>query len=127
MHPLGHAGRVKSAADDVVTHAGQVAYTAAADEHHAVLLQVVANTRNVARTFDLIGQTDTGDLTQGGIGLFGGRGLNAEAHAALLRAALQDRSRRPVFDLFPSQCGRLRCRGAGQCARFVRQGQQQRL
>ena len=103
----------------MVTHAGQVAYTAAADEHHAVLLQVVANTRNVARTFDLIGQTDTGDLTQGGIGLFGGRGLNAQAHAALLRAALQDRSRRPVFDLFPSLADQLIDRGHGNTSELM--------
>ena len=97
----------------MVTNAGQVANTTAADQHHAVLLQVMANARNVARTFDLIGQTDTGDLTKGGVRLFGGRGLYAESHATLLRTALQNRSRRPVGSLLPSLADQLIDRGHG--------------
>ena len=45
-------------------------------------------------------------------------------------AALQDDDFTRLQEAIPprrAQCGRLRCRGAGQCARFVRQGQQQRL
>src|SRR5690606_18752022 len=36
------AGAVEGAADGVVAHAGQVLHAAAADQHHRVLLQVVA-------------------------------------------------------------------------------------
>src|SRR5678815_2473635 len=35
------ARRVERAADDVVANSGQILHAAAADEHHAVLLQVV--------------------------------------------------------------------------------------
>jgi hypothetical protein len=41
--------RVEHAAQDVVAHAGKIAHTAAADEHHRVLLQVVAFARDVAK------------------------------------------------------------------------------
>src|SRR3954468_19521469 len=37
-----HALRVERAAHDVVAHAGQVLHPAAADQHHRVLLQIVA-------------------------------------------------------------------------------------
>src|SRR5205085_8842051 len=37
-----HALRIERAAHDVVAHAGQVLHAAAADQHHRVLLQVVA-------------------------------------------------------------------------------------
>src|SRR5215210_5514358 len=56
--------RVEHAAKHVVAHAGQVAHAAAADQHDAVLLQVVAFAGNVADHFALIGQADLGDLAQ---------------------------------------------------------------
>ena len=44
-------------------------------------------------------------------------------------AALQDGDFTRLQEAIPPPCSMrtLRCRGAGQCARFVRQGQQQRL
>ena len=71
LHTLGNALGVQGAADDVITHAGQVAHTAATDHHHAVLLQVVAHTGDVSRDFDPVGKPDSGDLTQSGVRLFG--------------------------------------------------------
>ena len=47
LHPVLHALGIQSAADDVVTNAGQVLDTAAADHDHRVLLQVVAHTGDV--------------------------------------------------------------------------------
>ena len=48
LHTLGHTGSIQRAADDVITNARQVTDTAAADEHHGVLLQVVADAGDVA-------------------------------------------------------------------------------
>src|SRR5215468_4061198 len=47
-----HADRVERAADDVIAHAGQVFDAAAADEHDGVLLQVVADARDVGGHLD---------------------------------------------------------------------------
>src|SRR5206468_11136845 len=54
LDPLG----VEHAAKHVVAHAGKVAHTPAADQHHAVLLQIVAFARDVADHFTLVGQAD---------------------------------------------------------------------
>src|ERR671936_1511760 len=47
---------VQRTADDLVTHARQVADTAAADQHDGVLLEVVTNPRDVGGELDLAGQ-----------------------------------------------------------------------
>src|SRR5208283_3561198 len=45
---LGDALGVQHAAQDMVAHAGQVLHPTAADQHHAVLLQIVSLARDVA-------------------------------------------------------------------------------
>ena len=69
LHALGNASSIESAADDVVTYAREIADLAAADQHNRVLLQVVADTRDVAGTFDVVRQTNTRNFTQSGIRL----------------------------------------------------------
>src|SRR5918911_1782652 len=59
---------VQRAADDLVAHAGQVLHTTAAHEHHRVLLQVVADARDVGRHLDAAGEADGGDLGQRRVG-----------------------------------------------------------
>src|SRR5687767_3260911 len=86
--------RVEHAAKHVVANAGQVAHTAAADQHDAVLLQVVAFAGNVADDFTLVGQADLGDLAQRRVRLLRGRGINTGADAALLRVLLHRRNLR---------------------------------
>ena len=78
LHALGNASSIESTADDVVTNAGQVADLAATDQDNRVLLQVVTDTGDVASTFDGVRQTNTGNLTQSGVGLLGRRGLDAQ-------------------------------------------------
>src|SRR5262245_21852953 len=46
---VAHAGRVKGAADDVVLDRGEVLHPATTHEHDGVLLQVVADARDVGR------------------------------------------------------------------------------
>src|SRR5436305_4545754 len=50
--------RIEDAAKHMVANARKVAHTAAADQHDAVLLQVVAFAGDIADHFALIGQAD---------------------------------------------------------------------
>ena len=92
---------VEHAADDVVAHAGQVLHAAAADQHHRVLLQVVALARDVARHLDPVGQADARHLAQRRVRLLRRRRVDARADAALLRAGLHRRYLVPLSGLSP--------------------------
>ena len=87
LHTTVDALGIQSAADDVVTDTRQVLDTTAANHHDRVLLQVVADTGDVSSDLVTIGQTDTRDLTQSGVGLLGSRGTDCGADASLLRGA----------------------------------------
>src|SRR4051812_23470882 len=82
---------VERAADDLVADAGQVLHPAAAHEHHRVLLQVVADARDVGGHLDATGQADASDLAQRRVRLLRRRRVDARAHAAALRGTLQRR------------------------------------
>ena len=75
----------------MVANAGKVANTAAADEHNAVLLQVVAFARDVGDDFALVGQANLGHLAQSGVRLLRRRRVDAGADTALLRVLLHRR------------------------------------
>src|SRR5690606_26593999 len=87
-----HTLRVEHAADDVVAHAGKVFHAAAADHHHGVLLKVVAFTRNVADHLEAIDEANLRNLAQRGVRLLRRRGVDARAHAPLLRVGLHGRN-----------------------------------
>src|SRR3712207_1671045 len=82
LHALG----VEDTAQDVVADAGKVLHAAAADHDHGVLLKVVAFARDVADHLVAVGETDLGDLAERRVRLLRGRGVDAGAHATLLRA-----------------------------------------
>src|SRR4051794_25237207 len=82
---------VQRTANDLVADAREVLHTTAANEHDRVLLQVVADARDVRRHLDLAAELHTSDLAQRGVRLLGGGGVHARAHAAPLRASLQRR------------------------------------
>src|SRR6202795_4178751 len=82
---------IQHAAENVVTHAGQVLDAAAADHDPRMLLKVMAFTRNVADDLEAVGQAHLGDLAQRRVRLLRGRGVDARATAALLRRLLQPR------------------------------------
>src|SRR5262249_2787880 len=56
-----------------------------------VLLQIMALARDVADHLEAVGEADLGDLAQRRVRLLRRRGVDAGAHAALLRALLQRR------------------------------------
>ena len=74
----------------MVTHTRQVSYTAAADEHDGVFLQVVSDSRNVDGCFQTVGQTDSRDLSHCGVRLLRAGGGDLRANASLLGCRLVD-------------------------------------
>src|SRR6266511_3718428 len=77
-------GGVERAADDVVLHRGEVRHRAALDEDDGVLLEVVADPRDVGRDLHAVGQADAGDLAERRVRLLRGHGADDGADAALL-------------------------------------------
>src|SRR5690348_882334 len=82
---------VEHAAKHVIANARKVAHTAAADQHDAVLLEVVALAGDVADHLALVGQPDLGHLAQRRVRLLRGRRIDTSADAALLRVLLHCR------------------------------------
>ena len=84
LSSVGYACGIQCTSDDVVSGTGQVLHTAASDEYNAMLLKVVAFTRNVACYFDSVGKTYPGDFTKRGIRLLRCGSLDCGADTSLL-------------------------------------------
>src|SRR5699024_6726346 len=67
----------------------EVPHAAAADEHHRVLLQVVADARDVGGHLHAVDETHAAHLAQSRVRLLRRGRVHAGAHAALLRVALE--------------------------------------
>src|SRR4051812_9088427 len=85
--PVLHALGVERAPHDVVAHPRQVFHPAAADQHHRVLLQVVAFAADVADDLEAVCEAHFRDLAQRRVRFLGRSGVDAGAHAPLLRRA----------------------------------------
>src|SRR3546814_3948213 len=81
---------IEHAAQDVVAHTGKIADTAAADQHDAVFLEVVAFARDVGDDFAAVGQADLRNLAERRVRLFRGRRIDTGANAALLRVRSEE-------------------------------------
>src|SRR6476620_12196845 len=68
---VAHTGGIERAADDVVLDRREVLDPTTAHEHDRVLLQVVADTRDVGRDLHLVGEANAGDLAQRRVRLLG--------------------------------------------------------
>src|SRR4029077_12278934 len=80
-------GGVEGATDDVVLDRRQVLHSTAGDEHDRVLLEVMADARDVGRDLHLVGQAHAGDLAQGGVRLLRRHGPDLQADPPLLGGA----------------------------------------
>ena len=99
---------IQSTTNDVVTGTGQVLYSSASNENHAMLLKVVTFTGNVAGYFNTVRKTNSGDLTQSGVRLLRGSCLNSGAYASLLRSGfIRCLLVQRVVTLLQSRCCRL--------------------
>src|SRR3546814_10318553 len=84
-----HALQIKRSTYDVVAHARQILDTAAAHQHHRVLLQVVPFTADVRNHFESIGKANLGNLAQCGVGFLWRGGIDAGADTTALRAVFK--------------------------------------
>jgi hypothetical protein len=82
----------------VVTNTREVLYTASANEHDGVLLEVVALARDVCIDLFGVGKTYTGNLTHSGIRFLRRGGIHTQAYAPLLRTCIQRTRLRLHFD-----------------------------
>src|SRR3712207_95752 len=82
---------VQRTANDLVADARKVLHTAATHEHDRVLLQVVADARDVRGDLDAAGQAHTGDLAQRRVRLLRRRRVHAKTPTAKLGVPLQRR------------------------------------
>src|SRR5215468_5234896 len=92
--PISNSDRIKRSANHVVTYTGQILYASATDQYNGVLLQVVANARDISRNLDSIRQTHARDFPQRRVRLLRGLRIHTSANSALLRTSLQSRTRR---------------------------------
>ena len=81
------AGGVERAPDDVVLDRREVLHPAAAHQDHRVLLEVVADARDVGRDLHLVREPDARDLPKRRVRLLRGHRPDLQADAALLRGA----------------------------------------
>ena len=58
-----HPNRVQGPTHDVVPNPGKILHSAAPHKNHRMLLEIVADARDVRRDFDAIGQPHAGDLS----------------------------------------------------------------
>ena len=56
---------VEGATNDLVANTGEVLHTTTTDEHDGVLLEVVADARNVGSDLNSRGETNASNLTEG--------------------------------------------------------------
>src|SRR6185437_10815116 len=87
-----NAGGIERSANYVVANAGQILYTAAADEHNRMLLQIVSDAGNISGYLDAVGQTHAGHFAKSRIGLLRSGGVYTGANTTALRARLQRRA-----------------------------------
>src|SRR5438105_1386318 len=79
------SGGIKRAPYDVIADAGQIFHAAAANQHNRVLLQIVADARNVRGDLDPVRQPDARHLPQRRIWLLWRRSVHSRTNTAFLR------------------------------------------
>src|SRR5437867_6011121 len=92
-----HPGGVERPPDDVIADPGEILHAAAPDHDDRVLLQIVADARDVRRDFEPVRQPHPSDLAERGVRLLGRRRVDADADTPFLGTPLH----RGRFRLLP--------------------------
>src|SRR3984957_9970669 len=79
-----HTDRIQRAADHVIANTREILDAAAANQHHRMLLQVMANARYIGVDLIAVGEPDARNLAQRRVRLLGRSRLDLGADAALL-------------------------------------------
>src|SRR6185436_8310677 len=85
LFAIFHALRVEAAAHHVVAHTGEILHPAATNQHHGVLLQVMAFAADIADDFETVGEPHLCHFPQGRVRLLRRRGVDAGAYTTFLR------------------------------------------
>jgi hypothetical protein len=80
---------IEGPANNVVSDTRKVPNPPATDEDYIVLLQVMADTRNVGRDLLTIGETNSRNLAKGGVRLLRSHGFDLQTNSPLLRTVAQ--------------------------------------
>src|SRR6266849_1035481 len=91
LFPIGNTLRIQYSPNDVVPHAGQIAYAATTHQDNGMLLEVMAFTGDVSCYFGSIGKADARHFAKSGIGLLGRHGFDLQANPPPLGATLHGR------------------------------------
>ena len=71
LFPIRNTGRIEGAANDMISYTREVFYPAASDEDNAMFLQVMADSRNVSRTFHAVYKANPCNLRRAEFGFLG--------------------------------------------------------
>src|SRR5210317_1744926 len=91
MAAVAYAGCVEASANRVISNTRQILDTAAPDQNHAVLLQVVTFATDVARHLKTVGQAHTRDFPKSRVRFLRCGRVNTSTNTTLLRASFQCR------------------------------------
>ena len=94
----------------MVPNTRQITHSAAPDQNHRVLLQVVPFARDIGRNFDVVGEAHSGHLSKRRVRLLRSNRANLQANASFLRRALlklPGPARERVSDCSQCRCLRL--------------------
>ena len=84
-----HADGVEGSADYVIANSGKVFDPATSNHNDRVLLEIMSDTRNIGGHLDSIGQPNSGDLAQCRVRFLGCLGIDPDANAPTLWAAVE--------------------------------------
>ena len=82
------SGCVESASDDVISHAGKVFDSTAANHDHGVLLQIMPDSGNVSSDFRFVGQSHSCDFSERRVWFLGRGGFDEKADSTHLGISL---------------------------------------
>ncbi len=83
--PVLDANRIQGPTDDVIPYSRKVFYPASPNKDNGVFLEVMANTGDVGSHFNAVGQSNTGDLSKGGVRFFRRGRINTDTDPPFLR------------------------------------------
>lgn len=85
-----YALRVENTANNMIAYTREVLHSASTDHHYTVFLQIVSFSRNIGVNFDMVGQANLGEFSQGRVRFLGSHGADLDADAAFEGAGVLD-------------------------------------
>ena len=87
--PVRNPCSIKGPANNMISDTGKIFNTPSPNQHNRMLLEIMANSRNISRYLEPVRHPDTSDLSQGRVRFFRGSRIHPDTHTPPLRAASQ--------------------------------------